>query len=76
MAALQEREQQLGRQLTVCTRQLTAAQEDGEADRIRLLQAEDEILSLQVTITHFSRCLTFGRNPFFIFLNYVPTGDS
>ena len=48
VAGLQEKEQQLGRQLAVTNRQLTVAQEEGEADRIRLMQAEDEILSLQV----------------------------
>ena len=58
VAGLQEKEQQLQRQLAVNNRQLIAAQEDGETDRIRLLQAEDEILSLQVT-TLTSLCTCF-----------------
>jgi len=47
---LQDREQQLGRQLAVSSIQLKAAQDDGEIDRMRLMQAEDEVLSLQAEL--------------------------
>jgi len=47
---LQDREQQLGRQLAVSGIQLKAAQDDGEIDRMRLMQAEDEVLSLQAEL--------------------------
>ena len=50
VASLQEREQMLQKESLFVRQQLQAAQEDSESDRIRLMQAEDEILSLQAEI--------------------------
>jgi len=48
--ALQVREDSLQQELTMVKQFMEAAQEDGEQDRIRIMQAEDEILSLQAEL--------------------------
>ena len=46
--SLQTREDSLQRELEMVRQFLEAAQVEGEEDRIRIMQAEDEMLSLQV----------------------------
>ena len=46
--SLQTREDSLQRELELVRQFLEAAQVEGEEDRIRIMQAEDEMLSLQV----------------------------
>ena len=48
--ALQVREDSLQQELAMVKQFMEAAQEDGEQDRIRIMQAEDEILSLQAEL--------------------------
>jgi len=48
--ALQVREDSLQQELNMVKQFMEAAQEDGEQDRIRIMQAEDEILSLQAEL--------------------------
>ena len=47
---LQGREVELGREVALLRGFMEAAQEEGEADRVKIFQAEDEILSLQAEI--------------------------
>jgi len=48
--ALQVREDSLQQELNMVKQFMEAAQEDGEQDRIRIMQSEDEILSLQAEL--------------------------
>merc|ERR1712106_214454 len=48
--ALQVREDSLQQELNMVKQFMEASQEDGEQDRIRIMQSEDEILSLQAEL--------------------------